>query len=208
MRVKVTPVVFLSGYDTNDEKNDQHKLVCFLLHLAPPLDTSICAQHVCQSRSIRKRNLKENPHSNWVRKLGRQVKSDGCQVAVLRLKEMAAHTRPSVSRDVDLALVEVDVLLGAKVARQRHAVEVAERGDDARILDGPHVEEQDERREQDGGQRQRDADQHQLATPVVHAHGDERQERVGQQSTRNEPITHVPNEIQYTVSPRCHREYV
>ena len=46
-----------------------------------------------------------------------------------------------VSEDVDFSLAEVDVLLGAEIPRDGHAVEVAERLDDAGILDGPHVEE-------------------------------------------------------------------
>ncbi len=45
------------------------------------------------------------------------------------------------SEDVDFPLAKVDVLLGAEIARDGHAVEVAERLDDAGILDGPYVEE-------------------------------------------------------------------
>ena len=86
----------------------------------------------------------------------------------------------------------MDVLLGAKVARERNAVEVAERLDDGRVLDGPHVEQQQQRRQQGQRQDQRRADQRQLAAPLVRAHRDERQERVRQQSARYEPVrTHA-----------------
>lgn len=78
-----------------------------------------------------------------------------------------------LSENVDFPLAKVNVLLCAEIARDGHAVEVAERLYDARILDGPHVEEQDECGEQDGGQRQRHADQQQLPPAVVHAHRDE-----------------------------------
>lgn len=81
----------------------------------------------------------------------------------------------------------MDVLLGAKVPGDGHAVEVAQRLNDARVLDGPDVEEEDEGGEQDGAQGEGDADEDQLAPPVVHAHRDEGEEGVGEQSARDEP---------------------
>lgn len=57
------------------------------------------------------------------------------------------------SKDVvDFTFTEMNVLLGAEITRDGHAIEVAERLDHARILDGPHVQQQDERGEQYGGQ--------------------------------------------------------
>lgn len=101
--------------------------------------------------------------------------------------DTVASTAGAVSENVDFPLTEVNILLGAEITRDGHAVEVAERFDHVRILNGPHVQQQDERGEQDGGKRQRDADQDQLAPTVVHAHRDKRQECVGEQSARNEP---------------------
>ena len=48
----------------------------------------------------------------------------------------------SASRYHHLALVEMNVLLGAEVARDGDAVEIAQRLDDGRILNWPHVEQQ------------------------------------------------------------------
>ena len=45
------------------------------------------------------------------------------------------------SEYVDFSLAEMNVLLGAEITRDGHAIEVAERLDDAGILNGPHVEE-------------------------------------------------------------------
>ena len=68
----------------------------------------------------------------------------------------------------------MDILFGAEIARDWNAVEVAQSLDDTRILDGPNVEKQHERREQDGGESKRYTDEHQLASPVVHTDRDER----------------------------------
>lgn len=92
------------------------------------------------------------------------------------------------SEYVDFSLAEMNVLLGTEITRDGHAIEVAERLDDAGILNGPHVEEQDECGEQDGGQRQSHGNQRQLSPAVVHAHRDERKESVREQSARNEPV--------------------
>ncbi len=56
-----------------------------------------------------------------------------------------------LSSDADLSFVKVNVLFCAKVAREGHTVEISECLDDTRILNGPDVEEEDERGEENGG---------------------------------------------------------
>lgn len=68
----------------------------------------------------------------------------------------------------------MDVLLGAKITRDGHTVEVAERLNDTGILDGPDVEQEDQRGEQDCAKCHSDANQHQLAPTVVNPYRDER----------------------------------
>ena len=103
---------------------------------------------------------------------------------------------PGRSSDADLALVKMNVLLGAKVARDGHAVEVAQRLDDARVLDGPNVKEEDQSGEQDSAQGQGDADEDQLAPSIVHAHRDE-----GQESVRQEPARDEAENVSEVVDP-------
>lgn len=87
-------------------------------------------------------------------------------------------TLSSSENVVDFSFTEMNVLFGAEIARDRDAIEVTKRLDHSRILDGPHIQEQNQRGEQDGGQCQCHADQHQLPSSVVHSDRDERQESV------------------------------
>ena len=80
----------------------------------------------------------------------------------------------------------MNILFCAKITREGDTIEIAERLDDTRVLYGPDVEEEDECGEENGGQRERDANEEELASSVVHADRDERQEGVRQETARDE----------------------
>lgn len=65
----------------------------------------------------------------------KRIKTFNTIVRLQRIKE------GDISENVDFSFAKMNVLLGAEIARDGHAVEVTERLDDARILNGPHVEE-------------------------------------------------------------------